>query len=72
MCGLLLFKGDVHAGFIAGLLDKSIGDPEAGAEEQGITQGDAEQNFLKAMHPTTLINRFTTTEEVANAPLRRI
>jgi NAD(P)-dependent dehydrogenase (short-subunit alcohol dehydrogenase family) len=36
------------------------------ADEQGITQQDAEQNFLKTMRPTTLINRFTTTEEVAN------
>jgi NAD(P)-dependent dehydrogenase (short-subunit alcohol dehydrogenase family) len=39
---------------------------KATAEEQGITQEEAEQNFLKAMRPTTLINRFTTTEEVAN------
>jgi enoyl-[acyl-carrier-protein] reductase (NADH) len=39
---------------------------KATAEEQGITQQDAEQNFLKTMRPTTLINRFTTTEEVAN------
>jgi NAD(P)-dependent dehydrogenase (short-subunit alcohol dehydrogenase family) len=36
------------------------------AQEQGITQDEAEQNFLKTMRPTTLINRFTTTEEVAN------
>jgi NAD(P)-dependent dehydrogenase (short-subunit alcohol dehydrogenase family) len=36
------------------------------AAEQGITQEEAEQNFLKAMRPTTLINRFTTTEEIAN------
>jgi len=36
------------------------------AREQGITQDEAEQNFLKTMRPTTLINRFTTTEEVAN------
>lgn len=36
------------------------------AEESGITQEEAEQNFLKTMRPTTLINRFTTTEEVAN------
>ncbi|WP_460874014.1 SDR family NAD(P)-dependent oxidoreductase [Paralcaligenes ginsengisoli] len=39
---------------------------KATAEEQGITQQDAEQDFLKTMRPTTLINRFTTTEEVAN------
>jgi NAD(P)-dependent dehydrogenase (short-subunit alcohol dehydrogenase family) len=39
---------------------------KATADEQGITQQDAEQNFLKTMRPTTLINRFTTTEEVAN------
>lgn len=39
---------------------------KATAEEQGITQDEAEQQFLKTMRPTTLINRFTTTEEVAN------
>jgi NAD(P)-dependent dehydrogenase (short-subunit alcohol dehydrogenase family) len=38
----------------------------ATAAEQGITQEQAEQDFLKAMRPTTLINRFATTEEVAN------
>lgn len=36
------------------------------AKEQGISQAEAEQQFLKTMRPTTLINRFTTTEEVAN------
>ena len=36
------------------------------AKERGITQEEAEQEFLKTMRPTTLINRFTTTEEVAN------
>jgi NAD(P)-dependent dehydrogenase (short-subunit alcohol dehydrogenase family) len=35
-------------------------------QEQGITQDEAEQQFLKTMRPTTLINRFATTEEVAN------
>jgi len=39
---------------------------KASAKEQGITQEEAEQHFLKTMRPTTLINRFTTTEEVAN------
>jgi NAD(P)-dependent dehydrogenase (short-subunit alcohol dehydrogenase family) len=39
---------------------------KATAEEQGITQDEAEQNFLKTMRPTTLIKRFSTTEEVAN------
>lgn len=39
---------------------------KATADEQGITQEEAEQNFLKKMRPTTLINRFTTTEEIAN------
>jgi NAD(P)-dependent dehydrogenase (short-subunit alcohol dehydrogenase family) len=39
---------------------------EATAREQGITQAEAEQDFLKTARPTTLINRFTTTEEVAN------
>ncbi len=39
---------------------------KATAGEQGITQEEAEQTFLKTMRPTTLINRFTTTEEVAN------
>jgi NAD(P)-dependent dehydrogenase (short-subunit alcohol dehydrogenase family) len=36
------------------------------AQEQHITQDEAEQQFLKTMRPTTLLNRFTTTEEVAN------
>src|SRR3546814_12021458 len=36
------------------------------AQEQGITQDQAEQQFLKTARPTTLINRFATTEEVAN------
>ena len=36
------------------------------AAEQGITQEEAEQHFLKTMRPTTLLNRFTTTGEVAN------
>jgi NAD(P)-dependent dehydrogenase (short-subunit alcohol dehydrogenase family) len=39
---------------------------KATAREQGITQDEAEQQFLKTMRPTTLINRFATTEEVAN------
>jgi NAD(P)-dependent dehydrogenase (short-subunit alcohol dehydrogenase family) len=39
---------------------------KASAKEQGITQEEAEQHFLKTMRPTTLLNRFTTTEEVAN------
>jgi len=36
------------------------------AKANGITQEEAEQAFLKAMRPTTLIQRFATTEEVAN------
>jgi len=36
------------------------------AEADGITQEQAEQGFLKAMRPTTLIQRFATTDEVAN------
>jgi NAD(P)-dependent dehydrogenase (short-subunit alcohol dehydrogenase family) len=39
---------------------------KATAQSQGITQEEAEQQFLKTMRPTTLINRFATTEEVAN------
>ncbi|MDQ0395542.1 SDR family NAD(P)-dependent oxidoreductase [Labrys monachus] len=39
---------------------------KATAEAQGITQEEAEQQFLKTLRPTTLLNRFTTTEEVAN------
>lgn len=39
---------------------------KAVAREQGITQDEAEQQFLRTMRPTTLINRFATTEEVAN------
>ncbi|WP_343315292.1 SDR family oxidoreductase [Brucella sp. BE17] len=36
------------------------------AEEHGITQEEAEQGFLQALRPTTLIKRFTTTDEIAN------
>jgi NAD(P)-dependent dehydrogenase (short-subunit alcohol dehydrogenase family) len=36
------------------------------AQSQGITKEEAEQQFLKTMRPTTLINRFATTAEVAN------
>jgi NAD(P)-dependent dehydrogenase (short-subunit alcohol dehydrogenase family) len=36
------------------------------ADAQGITPAQAEAEFLKTMRPTTLINRFSTTEEVAN------
>ena len=39
---------------------------KATAQEQGITPAQAEQNFLREQRPTTLINRFATTEEVAN------
>jgi enoyl-[acyl-carrier-protein] reductase (NADH) len=39
---------------------------KATAASEGITQDEAEQNFLKTLRPTTLINRFTTTEGVAN------
>jgi NAD(P)-dependent dehydrogenase (short-subunit alcohol dehydrogenase family) len=38
----------------------------AAADLQGITQEGAERQFLKTMRPTTLINRFATTDEVAN------
>jgi NAD(P)-dependent dehydrogenase (short-subunit alcohol dehydrogenase family) len=36
------------------------------AESRGITPHEAEQYFLATMRPTTLINRFATTEEVAS------
>lgn len=36
------------------------------AEANGVTQEQAEQGFLRAMRPTTLIQRFATTDEVAN------
>jgi NAD(P)-dependent dehydrogenase (short-subunit alcohol dehydrogenase family) len=36
------------------------------ADANGITQQEAEHDFLKAMRPTTLIHRFATTDEVAN------
>ena len=39
---------------------------KANAEAQGVTREEAEQQFLKTMRPTTLLNRFATTEEVAN------
>ena len=39
---------------------------KANAEAEGITQEQAEQNFLKTMRPTSLLGRFATTDEVAN------
>lgn len=36
------------------------------AETNGVTQEEAEQGFLAALRPTTLIRRFTTTDEVAS------
>jgi NAD(P)-dependent dehydrogenase (short-subunit alcohol dehydrogenase family) len=36
------------------------------ADSQGITPEAAEAQFLKTMRPTTLIDRFATTDEVAN------
>ncbi|RDS78929.1 SDR family NAD(P)-dependent oxidoreductase [Dyella monticola] len=36
------------------------------AHDKGISQAEAEQQFLQTMRPTTLIKRFATTEEVAN------
>lgn len=38
----------------------------AQAKDQGITEDEAEQAFLKAARPTSLIKRFATTDEVAN------
>jgi NAD(P)-dependent dehydrogenase (short-subunit alcohol dehydrogenase family) len=38
----------------------------AQAKEGGISQEEAEQAFLKSARPTTLIQRFATTDEVAN------
>lgn len=39
---------------------------KAQAESEGITQKEAEQNFLGTKRPTSLLQRFTTTDEVAN------
>ncbi len=39
---------------------------KAQAEAEGITQEQAEQHFLRTARPTSLLQRFTTTEEVAN------
>ncbi|MEN8506294.1 MULTISPECIES: SDR family NAD(P)-dependent oxidoreductase [Paraburkholderia] len=36
------------------------------AREQGITQEQAEQQFLETSRPTSLIDRFVTTNEVSN------
>jgi NAD(P)-dependent dehydrogenase (short-subunit alcohol dehydrogenase family) len=36
------------------------------AAENGITVEEAEQNFLQALRPTSLIQRFATVEEVGN------
>jgi NAD(P)-dependent dehydrogenase (short-subunit alcohol dehydrogenase family) len=38
----------------------------AQAKDQGVTQEEAEQAFLKSARPTSLIQRFATTDEVAN------
>src|SRR6202789_2739264 len=42
---------------------------KANAEAEGITQAQAEQNFLKTMRPTSLLGRFTTTDDAANMVL---
>jgi len=39
---------------------------DAQAKARGITQEEAEQDFLRTMRPSSLINRFSSTEEVAN------
>lgn len=39
---------------------------KATAKSQGITREQTEQQFLKTSRPTTLLDRFATTEEVAN------
>lgn len=39
---------------------------QAEAAEKGITQAAAEQNFLDTMRPTSLLQRFTSTDEIAN------
>ncbi|MCW6511505.1 SDR family NAD(P)-dependent oxidoreductase [Lichenifustis flavocetrariae] len=39
---------------------------KATAAAEGITQDEAEQNFLNTMRPTSLLKRFTTTDEIAN------
>jgi NAD(P)-dependent dehydrogenase (short-subunit alcohol dehydrogenase family) len=39
---------------------------KANAEAEGVSQEQAEQNFLKTMPPTSLLGRFATTDEVAN------
>jgi NAD(P)-dependent dehydrogenase (short-subunit alcohol dehydrogenase family) len=39
---------------------------KANAKAEGISQNEAEQNFLKTMRPTSLLGRFATTDEVAN------
>jgi NAD(P)-dependent dehydrogenase (short-subunit alcohol dehydrogenase family) len=39
---------------------------KATAAAEGITQDEAEQQFVETMRPTSLLRRFTTTEEVAN------
>jgi NAD(P)-dependent dehydrogenase (short-subunit alcohol dehydrogenase family) len=39
---------------------------KSAAESRGISQEDAEQQFINEMRPTSLIKRFATTEEVAN------
>jgi len=43
-----------------------IGWMAAIAQSKGITVAEAEAQFLQTMRPTSLINRFATTDEVAN------
>ena len=44
-----------------------LGNYTAGqAEQQGITQHEVEQGFLKALRPTSLLGRFAMPDEVAN------
>jgi NAD(P)-dependent dehydrogenase (short-subunit alcohol dehydrogenase family) len=38
----------------------------AQSAEQGISQDEAEQAFMRTARPTSLLGRFATTDEVAN------
>lgn len=54
-----VLPGPTRSEILGGFMAK-----QAGAK--GITQQEAEQGFLRAMRPTSLIQRFATTAEVAN------
>ena len=54
-----VLPGPTRSEILGGFMAKQV-------DANGITQQEAEQGFLRAMRPTSLIQRFATTDEVAN------